>query len=105
MDRLSLVELQAPLAVGVLDDARVLVGRLALPDDPPAPVALTVPTGIVSRAASATGASAKRRPSEGTAASARAIAKARKVRRVPTSGMSSSALANVPTRLPIVEIA
>ena len=40
-----------------------------------------------------------------TATSAQASAKTRKVRRVPTSGISRSAEAKVPTRLPAVEIA
>ena len=69
------------------------------------PLALTVPTGIASSSASATGASTKRRPSAGTAAIASESAKSRKVRRVPTSGISTSALRNVPTSDPIVEIA
>ena len=69
------------------------------------PVALTVPTGMASRSATPTGARTKRRCRAGTATTASASAKARNVRRVPTSGMSRSALRNVPTSEPMVEIA
>ena len=73
----------------------------------PSVSALSVPTGSAIRAAIAAGASAQRltgrRPA--TAISAMASAKMRNVRRVPTSGMNSSADSSVPTSEPAVESA
>ena len=71
----------------------------------PSSAALTVPIGSASRAATPSGASAKRRPRPSAETTASASAKVRKVRCVPTSGISSSAEANVPTSEPTVEIA
>ena len=73
----------------------------------PSVSALSVPTGSAIRAAIAAGASAQRRTgrSPHTATSAMASAKIRKVRRVPTSGMRSSAESSVPSSEPAVESA
>ena len=68
--------------------------------------AFTIPTGSSSAPATAAGTIAQRAlaiPRIPTMASA--SAKARNVRRVPTSGMSRSALRNVPASDPSVEIA
>ena len=68
--------------------------------------AFTIPTGSSSAPATAAGTMAHRAramPSRPTMA--RASAKVRNVRRVPTSGMSSSALRNVPASEPNVEMA
>ncbi len=69
--------------------------------------AFSVPTGTAISAAIATGASAQRRTgrSPQTATTAITSAKIRKVRRVPTSGISTSAEPSVPTSDPAVEIA
>ena len=66
-----------------------------------------MPTGTAISAAMAAGASAQRRRGRSpvTATTAIASAKIRKVRRVPTSGMNSSAELIVPTSEPAVEIA
>ena len=106
VDRLALVELEAPHAVGVLDHARVLVLGLGLVEHRAASAEpLTVPTGTAISAAMASGTSAHRgrRPSAATAAVI--SAKMRNVRWVPTSGISSSEAANVPSSEPTVEIA
>ncbi len=70
------------------------------------PVALTVPTGMSSSSATAAGASsAAPRASPHTATMASASAKNRNVRRVPSSGMSSSDERKTPTSEPMVEMA
>src|SRR3954451_21106314 len=71
----------------------------------PSPEPFVVPTGTSISAAIATGTSAHRgrRPSAATAAVI--SANVRNVRWVPTSGISSSAAANVPSSEPTVEIA
>ena len=53
----------------------------------------------------ASGTSSHRRPRPSAPTIARASAKHRNVRRVPTTGISSSALRNMPTSEPAVEIA
>ena len=69
--------------------------------------ALSVPTGRAISAAIAAGARAQRRTGRrpATAVTAIASAKTRNVRRVPTSGIKTSADSSVPTRLPAVESA
>ena len=67
--------------------------------------ALIVPTGSADASASGAGTAAKRQPSPAAATSASARAKTRKVRWVPSSGISSSAAIIVPSSEPAVEIA
>src|SRR3954471_20966867 len=66
---------------------------------------LTVPTGTSISPAIASGTSAQRRRSPSAAAAAVISANVRNVRCVPTSGISSSAAANVPSSDPTVLIA
>src|ERR671911_2015895 len=74
---------------------------------PPSVSALSVPTGSAISAAIAVGASAQRRTGRRpqTATMAIARAKIRKVRRVPTSGIRTSAESSVPSSDPAVESA
>ncbi len=70
------------------------------------PEARLIPPGeTASNAASATGASCQRAPSRSAAANASSTAVPSSVRCVPTIGIATSADANVPTMLPIVESA
>ena len=61
MDGLTLVELEQPIAVVLLDDAGVLVLRLTSSNTLPSLPALMVPTGIASRITRAAGTSIPRR--------------------------------------------
>ena len=71
----------------------------------PFSAAFTVPFGSAISTASTSGTTSQRRGSAGTATSAHSSAKVWNVRCVPTSGISSSEEANVPTSDPTVEIA
>ena len=102
VDRLALVELEATLAAGRLDDPRVLVLGVGVVDHAArVALAFTIPTGSGAAPGDGGGHDRPTRlaiPSSPTSASA--SAKARNVRRVPTSGMSRSALRKVPARDP-----
>ena len=104
--RLALVQLERAAAVGAFDHAGVLVGGLGLVEDAAGVGGLDRPDRDRQRQRQrAPGRAAKRQPSPSAATRASARAKTRKVRCVPSSGISSSAESIVPSSEPAVEIA
>ena len=106
MDRLALVQLQHAGAVGAFDHPGVLVGGLRLVEDAAGVGGLDRPDRQRRPPAASAAGHADEAPAEpGGRDQGERRAKTRKVRWVPSSGISSSAASIVPNSEPAVEIA